>query len=119
LKIERASELFEGVIDRALPQLPPGKRKDPRIEPALQVRVNPTCPRTELAPKLQISSDHLSCLFAQVVGLPWRSYFFHRDYVHVVRDPHLLEAGYVEMDDQALGLAKGSVCQHCGSVLSQ
>jgi len=75
LKIEQAYELFEGVIDRTLPHLPLGKRNDPRIERALQVlRVHPNYPLMELAPKLQISSDHLSRLFAQVVGLPWRSY---------------------------------------------
>lgn len=75
LNIEQCYEVFEGVIDRALPYLPLGKRNDPRIERALQVlRVDPTYPLMELAPKLQISSDHLSRLFAQVVGLPWRSY---------------------------------------------
>ena len=168
LKIEAAYELFDGLIDRTLPHLPLGKRNDPRIERALQVlRVNPTYPLTELAPKLQISSDHLSRLFAQVVGLPWRSYmlwqkvrtaafligkgykltdvairagfvdsahlsktwqqafgaspsyFFHSNSVEITPDPHLLEANYLDMDDQALGLAKHGVCQHCGAPLKE
>jgi AraC-like DNA-binding protein len=168
VKVEAAYELFDGLIDRALPHLPLGKRNDPRIERALQVlRVNPTYPLTELAPKLQISSDHLSRLFAQVVGLPWRSYmlwqkvrtaafligkgykltdvairagfvdsahlsktwqqafgaspsyFFHSDSVEITTDPHLLEANYLDMDDQALGLAKHGVCQHCGAPLKE
>lgn len=156
------------MIDRTLPHLPVGKRNDPRIERALQVlRVNPSYPLTELAPKLQISSDHLSRLFAQVVGLPWRSYmlwqkvrnaafligkgckltdaairagfvdsahlsktwqqafgaspsyFFHSDSVEVTPDPHLLEAGYLDIDDRALGLDKAPTCPHCGAVLKE
>lgn len=168
LKIEQAYELFESIIDRTLPHLPMGKRSDPRIERALQVlQANPSYPLAELAPKLQISSDHLSRLFAQIVGLPWRSYllwqkvrmaafligkglkltdaairagfvdsahlsktwqqafgasptyFFHSDCVQVVLDPHLLDSNHMDVDAQALGLSKGAVCQHCGSVLQE
>lgn len=73
-----ANGVFEGIVGKTGWYLPKGRRAkktDPRIEQALtMLRENPRYPLGDLATAHGLSYDRMSHLFADVVGLPLRSY---------------------------------------------
>lgn len=79
LSINDAAQLLEDVVSRTSRYLPRAKRSDPRIERALEMlQENPNYPLTELSAAIGLSYDRMSHLFAEVVGLPLRSYLLWR-----------------------------------------
>lgn len=75
LNADAGAQLLEDVIARTTRYLPKAKRADPRIERALaMLQENPNYPLKDLAGAIGLSYDRMSHLFAEVVGLPLRSY---------------------------------------------
>lgn len=70
-----AGQLLENIISVTSRSLPRAKRADPRIERVVEMlEDNPNYPLTELAATIGLSYDRMSHLFAEVVGLPVRSF---------------------------------------------
>lgn len=70
-----ARQLLEDIIACTSRRLPKVKHADKRIDRALEMLLErPNYPLTELAAAIGLSYDRMSHLFAQVVGLPLRSY---------------------------------------------
>jgi AraC-like DNA-binding protein len=75
LTLREARQLFEGVVDATVRQLPQAGPRDCRVDRLHELlRENPACSLAELARKLRLSYTGTSHYFSRVVGLPLRSY---------------------------------------------
>jgi len=75
LPLQRSAELLDQTIAAVVCRLPNSKRPDPRVERVIELlRENPNRTLSDLAETVGLSCNRMSHLFADVVGLPWRSY---------------------------------------------
>jgi AraC-like DNA-binding protein len=75
LTLREARQLFEGVVDATVRQLPQSGSRDCRVDRLHELlRENPACSLRELARELRLSYTGTSHHFSRVVGLPLRSY---------------------------------------------
>jgi AraC family transcriptional regulator, arabinose operon regulatory protein len=75
LSLREARELFDGVVEAAVRQLPPTGSRDWRAERLHEIlRENPACSLPQLARELRLSYTGTSHCFSRTVGLPLRSY---------------------------------------------
>jgi AraC-like DNA-binding protein len=75
LTLREAQQLFEGVVDATVRQLPQTGARDCRADRLHELlRENPACSLAELARELRLSYTGTSHYFSRVVGLPLRSY---------------------------------------------
>jgi AraC-like DNA-binding protein len=70
-----AAGLLEGVVSRAVAQLPNGRCRDLRADPLREfLREHPTCSLDDVARELRVSYARASRLFSRAVGMPLRTY---------------------------------------------
>jgi AraC-like DNA-binding protein len=75
LTLRQARELFDGVVESTVCQLPRSGPCDRRVNLLHELlRENPACSLQELARELRLSYTGTSHYFSRVVGLPFRSY---------------------------------------------
>jgi AraC family transcriptional regulator of arabinose operon len=75
LTLRQARDLFDGVVDATVRQLPRNAPCDRRVNVLHELlRENPACSLPELARELRLSYTGTSHYFSRVVGLPFRSY---------------------------------------------
>ncbi len=75
LTLHEAQQLFDGVVDATVRQLPRTGPYDCRVNRLHEIlRENPACSLPELARELRLSYTGTSHYFSRVVGLPLRSY---------------------------------------------
>jgi AraC family transcriptional regulator of arabinose operon len=75
LTLPEAQQLFDGVVEATVRQLPWSGARDCRVNRLHEMlRENPACSLTELARELRLSYTGTSHCFSRAVGLPLRSY---------------------------------------------
>ena len=75
LTLSEAQQLFDGVVDATVRQLPRTEPCDYRVNLLHEIlRENPACSLPELARGLRLSYTGTSHYFSRAVGLPFRSY---------------------------------------------